>query len=69
MLRIVALIKFTPESAADRHLDADFILDRADTPGRLSELDEYAVEQSLQLAEKLEAEVPTAPTARRSPTS
>jgi electron transfer flavoprotein beta subunit len=53
VLRVVALIKYTPELTGDRRLGADFTLDRAAVPGRISELDEYAVEQALQLAEKL----------------
>jgi electron transfer flavoprotein beta subunit len=51
VLKIVALIKYTPELTGDRHLAPDFTLDRAATPGRISELDEYTVEQALQVAE------------------
>jgi electron transfer flavoprotein beta subunit len=47
----VALIKYTPELTSDRHLAADYTLDRAAVPGRISELDEYTVEQALQVAE------------------
>jgi electron transfer flavoprotein beta subunit len=58
VLRIVALIKYTPELTGDRHLGADFTLDRGAVPGRLSELDEYTVEQALQVAEAAgEAEI------------
>jgi electron transfer flavoprotein beta subunit len=49
--RIVALIKYTPDLTSERHFAADSTVDRAATPGRLSELDEYAAEQSLRIVE------------------
>jgi len=41
-----------PDATADRHLESDNTVDRKGVPGLLSELDEYAVEQALQLKEK-----------------
>jgi electron transfer flavoprotein beta subunit len=58
VLRIVALIKYTPELTGDRHFAADWTLDRAAVAGRISELDEYTVEQALQIAASVgEAEI------------
>jgi electron transfer flavoprotein beta subunit len=51
VLRIVALIKYTPELTGDRRFAADMTIDRAAAPGRISELDEYTAEQALQVAE------------------
>jgi electron transfer flavoprotein beta subunit len=51
VLRIVALVKFTPELVGDRKFAGDDTVDRAAVDGRLSELDEYCAEQALQLAE------------------
>ena len=60
MLKIVALVKYTPELAGGRHFAADFTVDRDAVAGRLSELDEYTAEQALQLAETHpETESPT----------
>ncbi len=56
-MKIVALIKYTPDSTADRAFSADHTVDRANVPGLLSELDEYTVEQALQVAEATGAEV------------
>jgi electron transfer flavoprotein beta subunit len=57
MLRVVALVKYTPELTEDRGFAADLTLDRERVPGRLSELDEYTAEQAIRLAETGEAEV------------
>lgn len=54
MFKIVALVKYTPDSTGDRHFDSDLTVDRLGTPGLLSELDEYTVEQALQLAAQCE---------------
>jgi electron transfer flavoprotein beta subunit len=51
VLKIVALIKYTPELTGDRHFAADMTIDRAAVPGRISELDEYTAEQALKVAE------------------
>jgi electron transfer flavoprotein beta subunit len=51
-MKIVVLVKHVPEpTAAWRYAD-DHTLDRAGVEGRLSELDEYAVEQAVSLVEK-----------------
>jgi electron transfer flavoprotein beta subunit len=51
-MKIVVLVKHVPEpTAAWRYAD-DLTLDRAKVEGRLSELDEYAVEQAVALVEK-----------------
>jgi electron transfer flavoprotein beta subunit len=52
-MRIVVCVKYVPDSTADRRFEADNTVDRVGVDGLLSELDEYAVEQSLQLKEKL----------------
>ncbi|MBI1377687.1 MAG: electron transfer flavoprotein subunit beta [Frankiales bacterium] len=51
-MKIVVLVKHVPDAAGDRSFAADLTSDRAAVDGRLSELDEYAVEQALQLVEK-----------------
>jgi electron transfer flavoprotein beta subunit len=50
-MKIVALVKYTPDSTGDRHFAADQTVDRDAVSGVLSELDEYTVEQALQVAE------------------
>jgi electron transfer flavoprotein beta subunit len=50
-MKIVVLVKHVPDATGERGFAADGTLDRAATDGLLSELDEYAVEQALQLAE------------------
>ncbi|TXL88364.1 electron transfer flavoprotein subunit beta/FixA family protein [Streptomyces sp. IB2014 016-6] len=49
-LRIVVCVKYVPDAMGDRHFADDLTLDRDDVDGLLSELDEYAVEQALQIA-------------------
>ena len=51
-MNIVVCVKYVPDATADRHFESDNTVDRSGTPGLLSELDEYAVEQALQLKEK-----------------
>ena len=51
-MKIVVLVKHVPDAASDRSFAADFTVDRAAVDGRISELDEYAVEQALQVVEK-----------------
>ncbi len=51
-MKIVVLVKHVPDAAGDRSFAADLTRDRAAVDGRLSELDEYAVEQALQVVEK-----------------
>ncbi|HSE55985.1 MAG TPA: electron transfer flavoprotein subunit beta, partial [Nocardioidaceae bacterium] len=45
-------MKYVPDATADRHFEEDNTVDRVGVDGLLSELDEYAVEQALQLKEK-----------------
>jgi electron transfer flavoprotein beta subunit len=51
-MNIVVCVKYVPDSTADRHFEEDYTVDRVGVDGLLSELDEYAVEQALQLKEK-----------------
>lgn len=51
-MRIVVLVKHVPDAASDRRFTEDMTTDRAGVDGLLSELDEYAVEQALQIAER-----------------
>jgi electron transfer flavoprotein beta subunit len=50
-MKVVVCVKHVPDSTADRHFEADRTVDRIGVDGLLSELDEYAVEQALQLKE------------------
>jgi electron transfer flavoprotein beta subunit len=50
-MKIVVLIKHVPEPTAVWGFAEDLTLDRQAVDGRLSELDEYAVEQALRLGE------------------
>jgi len=45
-------VKYVPDATADRHFEDDNTVDRVGVDGLLSELDEYAVEQALQIKEK-----------------
>src|SRR6195952_4772849 len=51
-MNIVVCVKYVPDATADRHFESDNTVDRVGVPGLLSELDESAVEQALQLKEK-----------------
>ena len=51
-MKIVVCVKHVPDATADRHFEADGTVDREGVDGLLSELDEYAVEQALQIKEK-----------------
>jgi len=55
-MNIVVCVKYVPDATADRHFESDHTVDRVGVDGLLSELDEYAVEQALQLKEKAEGE-------------
>jgi len=51
-VKIVVCVKHVPDAAADRTFDdGDHTVDRTGVDGLLSELDEYAVEQALTIAE------------------
>jgi electron transfer flavoprotein beta subunit len=53
-MNIVVCVKHVPDATADRKFESDNTVDRVGVDGLLSELDEYAVEQALQIAEKNE---------------
>jgi electron transfer flavoprotein beta subunit len=56
--KIVVAVKYVPDASADRTFDSsDNTVDRENVDGLLSELDEYAVEQALQVIEAGEGEV------------
>jgi len=55
--KIVVAVKYVPDATADRTFDADNTVDRENVDGLLSELDEYAVEQALQVVEAGDGEV------------
>jgi electron transfer flavoprotein beta subunit len=45
-------VKYVPDATGDRRFEADNTVDRVAVDGLLSELDEYAIEQALQIKEK-----------------
>ena len=51
-MNIVVCVKYVPDATADRQFESDNTVDRVGVDVLLSELDEYAVEQALQLKEK-----------------
>ncbi|MEU9847099.1 electron transfer flavoprotein subunit beta, partial [Streptomyces sp. NPDC047985] len=53
-LRIVVCVKYVPDATGDRRFADDLTVDREDVDGLLSELDEYAVEQALRIADGVE---------------
>jgi electron transfer flavoprotein beta subunit len=50
-MKIVVLVKYVPDATGQRSFAADGTVDRAAADGLLSELDEYALEQALQIAD------------------
>ena len=56
-MNIVVCVKHVPDAQSDRGFNEDNTTDRDGVDGLLSELDEYAVEQALQLVEAGEGEV------------
>ena len=50
-MNIVVCVKYVPDATADRHFEDDHTVDRVSVDGLLSELDEYALEQALQIKE------------------
>ncbi|MFI9562852.1 electron transfer flavoprotein subunit beta/FixA family protein [Streptomyces rishiriensis] len=50
-MKIVVCVKHVPDAAADRTFTEDGSTDRASVDSLLSELDEYAIEQALRIAE------------------
>jgi electron transfer flavoprotein beta subunit len=59
-MNIVVCVKYVPDATADRQFESDNTVDRVGVDGLLSELDEYAVEQALQIKEKNEGAEVTA---------
>ena len=57
MTKIVVAVKYVPDATANRTFSSDNTVDREGVDGLLSELDEYAVEQALQVVEAGEGEV------------
>ncbi|MDP3890919.1 electron transfer flavoprotein subunit beta/FixA family protein [Nocardioides sp.] len=55
-MNIVVCVKYVPDATADRQFESDNTVDRVGVDGLLSELDEYAVEQALQIKEKREGD-------------
>jgi electron transfer flavoprotein beta subunit len=53
-MKIVVLAKHVPDATGERTFAADGTVDRVSSDGLLSELDEYAVEQALQIADELD---------------
>ncbi|MEO5666327.1 MAG: electron transfer flavoprotein subunit beta/FixA family protein, partial [Nocardioides sp.] len=51
-MNIVVCVKYVPDATGDRKFEEDNTVDRVGVDGLLSELDEYAVEQALQIKEK-----------------
>lgn len=51
-MNIIVTVKYVPDSTGERRFGADNAVDRKGGPGLLSELDEYAVEQALQIVER-----------------
>ena len=56
-MNIVVCVKQVPDTAVERTLAADGTLDRASLDGLINELDEYAIEEGLKLAEAHGGEV------------
>ena len=54
-MKIVVCVKYVPDAQSDRHFGPDLTTERADVDGLLSELDEYAVEEALVVADALAA--------------
>ena len=54
---IVVCVKQVPDTAVERTLTADGTLDRASLDGLINELDEYAIEEGLKIAEAHGGEV------------
>jgi electron transfer flavoprotein beta subunit len=55
-MKIAVCVKYVPDATADRSFAADRTVDRVGVDGILSELDEYAVEQALQIKEAGDAD-------------
>ena len=51
-MKIIVLVKYVPDATSERGFAPDGTVDREATDGLLSELDEYAVEQALRIADE-----------------
>jgi electron transfer flavoprotein beta subunit len=51
-MKIVVLVKYVPDATGERTFSDDGTVDREASDGLLSELDEYAVEQALRIADE-----------------
>ena len=58
-MNIVVCVKYVPDAQADRRFAADNTTDRDGVDGLLSELDEYAVEEALKVAETAGGDEPS----------
>jgi len=56
-MNIVVLMKQVPDTYAERKLKSDSTLDRESVDGIINELDEYAIEEALQIKEAHDGEV------------
>ena len=56
-MNIVVCVKQVPDTAAERTLTPEGTLDRASLDGLINELDEYAIEEGLRIAEARGGEV------------
>jgi len=56
-MNIVVCVKYVPDAQADLRFSGDNTTDRAGVDGLLSELDEYAVEEALKIAEASDGKV------------
>jgi electron transfer flavoprotein beta subunit len=56
-VKIVVCVKYVPDATGERHFNADNTVDRVGVDGVLSELDEYAVEEALQIRDAVDAEI------------
>jgi electron transfer flavoprotein beta subunit len=56
-MKIVVCVKYVPDATGNRGFNADNTVDRVGVDGVLCELDEYAVEEALQIREATDGEV------------
>jgi electron transfer flavoprotein beta subunit len=56
-MKIVVCVKYVPDATGDRRFNADNTVDRVGVDGVLSELDEYAVEEALQIRDASDGEI------------
>lgn len=56
-MQIVVCVKYVPDATGNRRFNADNTVDRVGVDGVLSELDEYAVEEALQIRDATDGEI------------